>query len=147
MLWYLPVLIEVAAHFVAQFVPGRVRYNPEAIYECSSTVFIIILGAGLDKITDGFQFIIGNISIGLEGAGSILTAAIIFILLFTLYFGTSEGSRPGSRRALTYFCFQFFYLSALIVTLQGISAMLSVGVSTWSLFLAIMMANFGLESQ
>ncbi|KAI5116749.1 hypothetical protein M0805_001607 [Coniferiporia weirii] len=126
-LWYCPLLIEVAAHFVAGMLPGRVRYPAEAIYERSSTVFIIILGGGLDKITNGFQFIVGNVSISFESLGLIICAAVIFILLFTLYFGTSEGDKLGSKRALFLFFFHFFYLSALIVTLQGIAAMLSVG--------------------
>lgn len=134
-LWYMPLLLEVAAHFIAQFVPGRVRYQAEAIYERSATVFIIILGGGLDRITQGFQYIVGNISVGFEGTSLIICAAIIFILLFTLYFGSSEGDKLGSRRALALFFFQFFYLSALIVTLQGIAAMLNVGVSGLFLFL------------
>ncbi|KAI5116748.1 hypothetical protein M0805_001606, partial [Coniferiporia weirii] len=126
-LWYCPLLIEVAAHFVAGMLPGRVRYPAEAIYERSSTVFIIILGGGLDKITNGFQFIVGNVSISFESMGLIICAAVIFILLFTLYFGTSEGDKLGSKRALFLFFFHFFYLSALIVTLRGIASMLSVG--------------------
>ena len=128
-LWYLPLLVEVAAHFVAASVPGRVRYPTEAMYERSYTVFIIILGGGLDKITNGFQYIVGNISLGLESLSIILCAAIIFILIFTLYFSTSEGDKAGNRRALASFFFQFFFLSSLIVTLQGIAQMLAVGVS------------------
>ena len=118
-LWYFPLIIEAIAHFVAAALPGRVRYPAEAIYARSSTVFIIILGGGLDKITNGFQYIVGNITMGFGIAGLILCAAIIFILQFTLYFGTSEGDKLGSRRALALFFFQFVYLSALIVTLQG----------------------------
>ncbi|KAI5116985.1 hypothetical protein M0805_001594 [Coniferiporia weirii] len=126
-LWYCPLLIEVIAHFVAGMLPGRVRYPAEAIYERSSTVFIIILGGGLDKITNGFQFIVGNVSISFESMGLIICAAVIFILLYTLYFGMSKDDKISSRRALFLFFFQFLYLSALIVTLQGIAAMLSVG--------------------
>lgn len=118
-LWYFPLIVEVVAHFVAAALPGRVRYPAEAIYARSSTVFIIILGGGLDKITNGFQYIVGNVSMGLEITALILCAAVIFILQFTLYFGTSEGDRLGSRRALALFFFHYFYLSALIVTLQG----------------------------
>ena len=128
-LWYLPLLVEVAAHFVAASVPGRVRYSPEAIYGRSSTVFIIILGGGLDKITNGFQYIVGNISLGPGTLALIFCAAIIFILIFTLYFGTSGGDKVGDRKVLASFFFQFFFLSSLIVTLQGIAQMLAVGVS------------------
>ncbi|KAL5524151.1 hypothetical protein ACEPAG_8324 [Sanghuangporus baumii] len=126
-LWYFPLLVEVASHFVAATLPGRVRYPARKIYERSSTVFIIILGGGLDKITNGFQYIVGNVSLGLESLGLILCGVVIFALLFTLYFSSSEGDTLGSRRALALFFFQFFYLSALIVTLQGIAAMLEVG--------------------
>lgn len=45
-LWYLPLLFEVAAHYYAMRLPGRVRYLPEAISARTSTVFIIILGGG-----------------------------------------------------------------------------------------------------
>lgn len=128
-LWYLPLFSEVAAHFIAQQVPGRARYKPEAIYQRSSTVFTIILGGGLDKITNGFQYVVGNVAIGFQSTFQIICTAIIFTLLFTLYFGSSKGDKIESKRALAFFFFQFFYLSALIVLLQGIAAMLSVGVS------------------
>ena len=127
-LWYFPLVIEVISHFVAANFPGRVRYPAEAIYERSATAFVIILGAGLDKITDGFQYIVGNVSFRLESACLILGAAVIFILLFSLYFGTIAGDNLGSRRALGLFFFNFFYLCALIVTLQAVAAMLAIGV-------------------
>lgn len=129
-LWYIPLLIEIAMHFMAHQFKGHVRYDAEEIFERSSTVFIIILGGGLDRITNGFQYIVGNVSIGPSSAFQILCAAVIFILFFTLYFGSSDGNPEGSRRALAHFFFQFFYLSALIATLQGIASMLLVGVST-----------------
>ena len=140
-LWYFPLLVEVAAHFVAASVPGRVRYSPKAIYERSYTVFIIILGSSLDKITNGFQYIVGNISLGLGSLALIPCAAIIFILIFTLYFSTSEGDKADNyfgtsggdkvdnRRLLVSFFFEFFFLSSLIVTLQGISQILATSVS------------------
>lgn len=128
-LWYLPLLVEVASHFVAASVPGRVRYPPEAVYERCSTVFIIILGSGLDKITDGFRYIVGNISLEPRSLALFFYAAIIFILIFTLYFSTSGGDKVGNRRVLASFFFEFFFLSSLIVTLQGIAQMLAVGVS------------------
>ena len=136
-LWYLPLLAEVASHFIAATRPGRVRYPAEAIYARSATVFIIILGGGLDKITNGFQYIVGNVSIGFQSLGLLLCGVVIFILLFSLYFGSSEGDKLGSRRALAQFFFQFFYLSAVIVTLQGIAAMLEAGVSLFMNILII----------
>ena len=128
-LWYFPLLVEVAAHFVAASVPGRVRYSPKAIYERSYTVFIIILGSSLDKITNGFQYIVGNILLGLGSLALILGAAIIFILIFTLYFSITVDDKASNRRILASFFFEFFFLSFLIVTLQGIAQMLAVGVS------------------
>ena len=128
-LWYLPLLVEVAAHFVAASVPGRVRYSPEAIYGRSSTVFIIILGGGLDKITNGFQYIVGNISLEPRSLVLITCAAVIFILIFTLYFSILGDEEADSKRVLASFFFEFFFLSSLIVTLQGIAQMLTAGVS------------------
>jgi hypothetical protein len=86
----------------------------------SGSVFIIILGGGLDKITNGFQQIVSNTGLGAAGAGLFLSAAVIFIATFLLYFGSSgEGVRLESQRALTWFFAHFFYLSALIIMLQG----------------------------
>ncbi|THU87391.1 hypothetical protein K435DRAFT_867353 [Dendrothele bispora CBS 962.96] len=128
-LWYIPIFIEVAAHYIAisRFCDGRVHYKSEAILARSSTVFIIILGGGLDKITNGFQFIIGNITFGTESIGLIICGVAAFLLLFTLYFGTPEPEKVGSYRSISLFFFQFVYLAAIIVTLQGIAAMLQVG--------------------
>ena len=128
-LWYLPLLVEVAAHFVAVSVSGRVSYPLRAVRERSKTVFTIILGAGLDKITNGFQYIVGNILLGLGSLALILGAAIIFILIFTLYFSITVDDKASNRRILASFFFEFFFLSFLIVTLQGIAQMLAVGVS------------------
>ena len=99
--WYLPLDSEVAA----QQVEGRARYRAEAIRERSSTVLTIILGGGLDKITNGFQYVTGNVAIDIQSAFQIFCAAVIFIFLFTLHFGTSEGDKLDSRRALALFFF------------------------------------------
>lgn len=42
--WYLPILAEIAVHFVALRLPGWVRYSTESVYARSGTVFLIILG-------------------------------------------------------------------------------------------------------
>ncbi|THU82856.1 hypothetical protein K435DRAFT_440026 [Dendrothele bispora CBS 962.96] len=128
-LWYIPIFIEVAAHYIAisRLCNGRVPYNSQAIFARSSTVFVIILGGGLDKITNGFQYIIGNITFGTQSIGLICCGVVTFLLLFTLYFGTPEPDRVGSRRSISLFFFQFVYLASIIVTLQGIAAMLQVG--------------------
>lgn len=41
-LWFIPLFIEVASHFVALSLPGFVRYTTEAIYARSGTVFLIM---------------------------------------------------------------------------------------------------------
>lgn len=78
-----------------------------------------MLVAGLDSITKGFQYIVGNVSLGNASASLFISAAVIFISLFALYFGMSENRKLKGNRALTWFFLHFFYLSALIVTLQG----------------------------
>jgi hypothetical protein len=119
-LWYIPIVVEVASHYIADIVPGHVRYLTEPVVARSGSVFIIILGGGLDKITNGFQQIVSNTGLGAAGAGLFLSAAVIFIATFLLYFGSSgEGVRLESQRALTWFFAHFFYLSALIIMLQG----------------------------
>jgi hypothetical protein len=78
------------------------------------------LGAGLDKITSGFQIIVGNTGLGRDGIPLFISAAIIFIGFFSLYFGTPGSTRElGHRHALAWFFSQFFFLAALIVSLQG----------------------------
>ncbi|KIM88201.1 hypothetical protein PILCRDRAFT_250405 [Piloderma croceum F 1598] len=124
-LWYLPIIVEIISHFVALSLPGFVRYSTDSIYKRSGTVFLIILGAGLDKITSGFQTIIGNAGLGRNGIQIFVSAAIIFIGFFSLYFGTPGSTRElGHTRALAWFFSQFFFLAALIVALQGIATSL-----------------------
>ncbi|KAK7450606.1 hypothetical protein VKT23_012916 [Stygiomarasmius scandens] len=91
-LWYFPLLVEVAAHFIAasRFCQGRVDYDAKLIWEYSATVFVIILGGGLDNITNGFQFTVGNVSFEWKSLGLIFGGVVIFLLLFSLYFSTAE---------------------------------------------------------
>ena len=119
-LWSVPSLIEIAIHFVALKLPGYVRYTTELVYARSGTAFIIVLGSGLDKITSGFQFIVGNTGLGRDGIPIFIAAAAIFIGYFSLYFNTPGSKREiKSKRALSWFFSHFFFLAALIVTLQG----------------------------
>jgi hypothetical protein len=145
-LWYLPIVVEIISHFVALSLPGFVKYSTEAVYARSGTVFLIMyvisisnicnanashsLGAGLDKITSGFQAIVGNAGLGPDGVPLFISAAVIFIAFFSLYFGTPGSTRElGNRRALAWFFSQFFFLAALIVALQGLCSLvhLSIG--------------------
>ena len=78
------------------------------------------LGAGLDKITSGFKLIVGNTGLGRDGIILFISAAVIFIGFFSLYFGTPGSTRNlGHKRALAWLFSQFFFLAALIVALQG----------------------------
>jgi hypothetical protein len=80
----------------------------------------------LDKITNTFQYIVGNVSIDGKGSGLIFSAMAIFTAQFMLYFGMirrlhscGQKLEPSDRRSLIWFFSHYFYLSALIVTLQG----------------------------
>ena len=85
------------------------------------------LGAGLDKITSGFQTIVGNAGLGRDGVPIFVSAAIIFIGFFSLFFGTPGSTRElGHARALAWFFSQFFFLAALIVALQGPCLLLQI---------------------
>lgn len=115
------MLVEIVSYFVAQGLPGCVIYPDTGVIARSGTVFTIILGGGLDSITNGFQFIVGNMGLGVNGIGIFLSAALIFISQFSLYFGSPGGSRKlVGQRALMWFFAHFFYLVALILTLQGV---------------------------
>lgn len=126
LLWYLPMLPEVASYFIANELPGRVAYPTEGIIARSGTVFIVILGGGLDKITTGFHYIIGNTGLGWDGIGLFFSAAVIFVSQFSLYFGSPCGNQKlTGHRSTAWFLSHFFYLSALIMTLQGVATSLS----------------------
>jgi hypothetical protein len=142
-LWYLPIIVEIISHFVALSLPGFVRYSTDSVYKRSGTVFLIMyvyflpapfpilmghrLGAGLDKITSGFQTIVGNAGLGRDGVPIFVSAAIIFIGFFSLFFGTPGSTRElGHVRALAWFFSQFFFLAALIVALQGSCSLLQI---------------------
>lgn len=119
-LWSVPILLEIGVHFGALQMPGYVRYTTESVYARSGTAFIIVLGSGLDKITSGFQYIVGNTGLGSDGIPIFIAAAMIFIGYFSLYFSTPGSKREvRSKRAMSWFFSQFFFLAALIVTLQG----------------------------
>ncbi len=45
-LWYLPIVLEVIAHFWANTLPGHVSYPGEAVFARSSTLFIVVVGIG-----------------------------------------------------------------------------------------------------
>ncbi|KAK7448525.1 hypothetical protein VKT23_013788 [Stygiomarasmius scandens] len=126
-LWYIPLFIEIGAHYLAisNIVRGRVPYDSKQILARSSSVFVITLGGGLDMITEGFQFIVGNV--WNESFELIFCGVVVFLLLFSLYFGTGEPGKLSSRRSISLLFFQFFYLAAIIVTLQGIASMLEAG--------------------
>ncbi|KZP30448.1 hypothetical protein FIBSPDRAFT_108590 [Athelia psychrophila] len=126
LLWYVPLFVEIASHFVALELSGFVRYTTESIYARSGTVFLIILGAGLDKITGGFKQLVGNAGLGAGGIPVFISAAVIFIGFFSLYFGTPGSNREiSNRRALSWLFSQFLFLSALTVTLQAVANSIS----------------------
>jgi hypothetical protein len=115
------MLLELLSYFLANELSGRVGYPAEGVIDRSGSVFIIILGGGLDKITTGFQFIVGNTGLAINGSGLFVSAAVIFLSQFSLYFGSPGGKRKLSgHRSLAWFFAHFFYLSALIMTLQGL---------------------------
>ena len=130
--------VEIGAHFLALSQNGHVRYPIEGIYERSSAAFIIILGGGLDNITEGFQLVVGNIDIGRSGAGLIFAGAIAFITQYSLYFEMTKGHTISMktfgycRRALAWFIAHFVYFSSLIIMLQAIAALLKFGVSPYN---------------
>jgi low temperature requirement protein LtrA len=119
-LWYIPMVFEIASYFLAHELRGRIPYPKEGVISRSGTVFIITLGGGLDKITKGFQFIVGNTGLGIDGAGVFASAAVIIVAQFSLYFGAPGSMRRlRGHRALAWFFAHFFYLAALIMMLQG----------------------------
>ncbi|TCD69115.1 hypothetical protein EIP91_008757 [Steccherinum ochraceum] len=139
-LWFVPIVLEIISHFVVSFLAKAgnqmyVRYDAKMFNARAATVFIIILGGGLDNLTQGFHFMVGNLSFGVHRIGVIFCSCIVFILLFTLHFTVIPAKNRDDirdkntkrKRDLGLFFFEFFYLCAVVITLQGIAAMLQVG--------------------
>jgi hypothetical protein len=131
--------------------PFGLTKQQRALFKRTDTLFIILLGAGtaqyfisllcvnispistgLDKITRGFQFIAGNVSVGSMGSVSIICAAIIFITLLSSHFTLHKTTtRPSHWQTLTWFITNFLYLSAVILTLQGVYTHIWTHVDGW----------------
>lgn len=126
-LWYGSMFIEIVSYFLSNELPGRVGHPTDGVIARSGTLFTVILGGGLDKITKGLQYIVGDTGLGVDGIGLFVSAAVIFISQFSLYFGSSGGKRKLSgNRLIIWFFAHFFYLSALIMTLQGLDIYLLI---------------------
>ncbi|TCD65036.1 hypothetical protein EIP91_003315 [Steccherinum ochraceum] len=155
-LWYPPILLEIlvqyivtnlAAHHSREFGdPNNThqandlqnnlwRYNATAVHLRRTVIFSVILGVGLDKLTNQFRFLIGNVAFGPHRFFTIFCAGLTIILLFTLHYTNlkiAEDIRREERatrrlRVLTSFLFNFFYLCALVVTIQGMIALFQIG--------------------
>lgn len=87
-LWYPPVFIEIAAHFLVanKVEKAEWKYDAGAVHARRSVIFTIILGAGLDRMTDKFHFMIGNLSFGTHRIFIIFCAGLTIIFLFTLHY-------------------------------------------------------------
>ncbi|KZS89234.1 hypothetical protein SISNIDRAFT_458965 [Sistotremastrum niveocremeum HHB9708] len=121
-LWFLPLLLECILHFKANNKIGRVRYSAEAMYNRSSVLFIIILGAGLDRITNKFQYIVGYVGFGPQSVGVIISAGVIIVGIFSLYFGSESNTFRGDRGdhgVLFWFFMHFPFMATLILMLQA----------------------------
>lgn len=135
-LWYPPIVLEILAHFaVATIVDNKEwQYDAAAVHARRSVIFTIILGAGLDNMTDNFHFMVGNLSFGTHRFFIIICAGLNIIFLFTLHYtnfktiSEKRNSKTKRRRVLASFVLYFFYLCALVVTLQGMSAIIQIGV-------------------
>jgi hypothetical protein len=44
--WYTAILLEIAAHYVANRLPGRANYSPKTARQRMAFLFIIVLGTG-----------------------------------------------------------------------------------------------------
>lgn len=90
-------------------------------------IFTCLCIEGLDQVTSGFQFIVGNDSTGSAGVGLIISGAVIFLSQFALYFGmrtdeTFKGRGPLFKTILPWFFAHYLLLSSLIVLMQGRAA-------------------------
>jgi len=91
-LWYGSMFLEIVSYFLSNELPGRVGHPTDGVIARSGTLFTVILGGGLDKITKGLQYIVGDTGLGVDGIGLFVSAAVIFISQFSLYFGSSAGN-------------------------------------------------------
>ncbi|KDQ49926.1 hypothetical protein JAAARDRAFT_613920 [Jaapia argillacea MUCL 33604] len=143
-LWFIPLAVEIACHF---YLNGRVpvvagvndsrgepdqktvcvRYKPEVICKRSASLFIVILGTGLTQITGSFKYVVGAVGFSIREIAVIVSAAIIIIGEFSLYFRNNwkNWSEKSDTRTLLWFFWHYFYLATLILTLQAARSLLS----------------------
>ncbi|KLO09453.1 hypothetical protein SCHPADRAFT_893096 [Schizopora paradoxa] len=133
-LWYLPVVVEIATHFILVLRKKFVEYPPDAVFMRGITLFTVVLGVGLDQVTQSFQFIVGNDSTKAAGVGLIISGAVIFLSQFALYFGMRKDETfnkgetgPLCKTILPWFFSHYMLLSSLIVVMQATAQIMQFG--------------------
>ncbi|KZT38583.1 hypothetical protein SISSUDRAFT_724900 [Sistotremastrum suecicum HHB10207 ss-3] len=118
LLWYLPLLAEISVHYINSDFNEYTTYSSKIIYERASGFFTVILGTGLDKVTDGLQFLVGALDFGSYNVAWALCGAIVIVGEFSLYFeGNREGFHYNNKRLLTWFFLHCIFLICLMMTI------------------------------
>ncbi|KZP30495.1 hypothetical protein FIBSPDRAFT_1038164 [Athelia psychrophila] len=121
-LWFLPIVVEMLSYLVALRFPGFVRYSTESISTSNGTMFVVILGCGLDKMTSGFSDFVGNIGLKVNAIPMFLATATVFLCLFFLYFSIPGSKKTlSNRRAWVWLMSQGLFLGPMLITLQAIA--------------------------
>jgi len=124
-LWFSPMILEILSYFLITRMEHHVECPPEKLSKRSTTLFIIILGEGLNQITSGFKFVVGAVGFTFQGAGIMISAAIIIISQVSLYFRNNRKPLSGVNRTYFWFFSQYIYLATVILTLQAVRYLMS----------------------
>ncbi|KAF8882723.1 hypothetical protein BD779DRAFT_913589 [Infundibulicybe gibba] len=83
-LLFIPVILEAIIHLAVVRIKGH-DYDSRSVARRSATLFIIVLGEGLNQITGTFKYVIGDVGVTSRGPLIMLCVGVIVIGELSLY--------------------------------------------------------------
>jgi hypothetical protein len=131
-LWFAPVIIEMGSYFYiirgCKLHDKPVKYvkiEPKNLHKRSATLFVVILGGGLNQITGSFKYIVGAVGFTAKGGAIMFSAAIIVMAEAFLYSKNNWKTWSGQNRILLWFFSHYLLMGTLILALQCVRTLLS----------------------
>ncbi|KAF8882722.1 hypothetical protein BD779DRAFT_913545 [Infundibulicybe gibba] len=123
--WFAPMMLEIISHFAIARIKDH-EYNSKSVAKRSATLFIVVLGEGLNQITGSFKYVVGAVGFTGRGLVIMLSAGVIIIGELSLYCRHNwRVDRCGPRRTLLWFFSHYLLMASLILTLQAVRYLLS----------------------
>ncbi|KIM79007.1 hypothetical protein PILCRDRAFT_10666 [Piloderma croceum F 1598] len=128
-LWFAPMVFEIGSYFyIINGVKDHVKIKSKSVHKRSATLFVVILGEGLNQITGSFKYVVGAVGFTAKGVGIMFGAAVIIMGELALYSQNNWKTWKGGNRVLLWFFSHYVLmvtLISLILTLQCIWTLLS----------------------